>query len=312
MSEEFEDYFREVESLIGDCTGNDMYALKMVHKNYFRIKTGFYEDENPEEISKELCMSINESINDGKVNCNKCGWSWDLTDGGDDPYVCHKCGNKNNNLNESLILEKSITDNPVRQVVQDLVNVIKLQKPGVYELPDFIQRNQIEYDFPKLPLFSVTLDLDFQEIDVPYIMDSGHYGDIEGDDEEGYYFDDELEIALVINPDDFPQSLYDIIADLNDSIRHELEHAYQKHSLRDVEFSDEEPPQGKEYYKQETEIPAEIAGFRRIVKLRKQPVEKVIKDWFHRHKPTHNLSDEDIDELVDFLSEKYKDFYGNG
>ena len=45
MSEEFEDYFTQVESLISDCTGGrDLYALKLVHKNYFRIKTGFYED----------------------------------------------------------------------------------------------------------------------------------------------------------------------------------------------------------------------------------------------------------------------------
>jgi hypothetical protein len=310
MSEEFDDYFQQVETLMGVCTGNDMYALKMAHKNYFRIKSGFYEDENPEDVSRELCMSINESVVDGTVDCNKCGWSWELSDGGDDPYVCHKCGNKNNNLNESVINERSITDNPVRTVVKDLINIIKLQKPGIYELPDFIKRNKMEYDFPKLPLFSVVLDLDFQELDVPYILDAGHYGEVEGDDEEGYYFDDEIEIALVINPKDYPQNLYDILADLNDSVRHELEHAYQKNFRREIEFEDNDAPLDKEYYKQEKEIPAEIAGFRRIVKLRNEPVEKVIRDWFYRHKSTHELPNEDIEELVVFLSDKYRDFYG--
>ena len=29
-----------------------------------------------------------------KVVC-KCGWKWDFKDGGDDPYVCHKCGHDN-------------------------------------------------------------------------------------------------------------------------------------------------------------------------------------------------------------------------
>ena len=35
------------------------------------------------------------------VNC-ECGWSWKLSDGGDDPYVCHKCGRDNSKkyLNE--------------------------------------------------------------------------------------------------------------------------------------------------------------------------------------------------------------------
>ena len=63
MSEEFEDYFTQVESLISDCTGGrDSYALKLAHKNYFRIKTGFYEDENPEDVSQDICMSVMESV----------------------------------------------------------------------------------------------------------------------------------------------------------------------------------------------------------------------------------------------------------
>ena len=27
-----------------------------------------------------------------KINCKKCDWSWLYIEGGDDPYVCHKCG----------------------------------------------------------------------------------------------------------------------------------------------------------------------------------------------------------------------------
>jgi len=36
-----------------------------------------------------------ETIKDNKVTCDECGWSWDLSDGGDDPYTCHKCGHDN-------------------------------------------------------------------------------------------------------------------------------------------------------------------------------------------------------------------------
>lgn len=32
-----------------------------------------------------------------KVKCNGCDWEWDLSDGGHDPYVCHKCGKDNTN-----------------------------------------------------------------------------------------------------------------------------------------------------------------------------------------------------------------------
>lgn len=30
-----------------------------------------------------------------KIYCGNCDWSWKLSDGGDDPYVCHKCGTDN-------------------------------------------------------------------------------------------------------------------------------------------------------------------------------------------------------------------------
>ena len=47
-----------------------------------------------------MIISITESqfnrIFDHKtVTCDKCGWEWKLSDGGDDPYTCHKCGHTN-------------------------------------------------------------------------------------------------------------------------------------------------------------------------------------------------------------------------
>lgn len=45
---------------------------------------------------KELIRKIlRETIKDNKVICDGCGRSWDLSDGGDDPYICHKCGHDN-------------------------------------------------------------------------------------------------------------------------------------------------------------------------------------------------------------------------
>jgi hypothetical protein len=50
---------------------------------------------------------IKETVEDGKVICDNCGWSWDISDGGDDLYTCHKCGHDNtpksqSNLNRLL------------------------------------------------------------------------------------------------------------------------------------------------------------------------------------------------------------------
>jgi hypothetical protein len=30
-----------------------------------------------------------------KIKCRGCGWSWSLSKGGADPYICHKCGMNN-------------------------------------------------------------------------------------------------------------------------------------------------------------------------------------------------------------------------
>lgn len=34
----------------------------------------------------------------------KCGWKWDLKDGGNDPYVCHKCGEDNTKKYKKMII----------------------------------------------------------------------------------------------------------------------------------------------------------------------------------------------------------------
>jgi hypothetical protein len=38
---------------------------------------------------------INELVTATQVICDNCGWKWDKEDGGDDLYVCHKCGHDN-------------------------------------------------------------------------------------------------------------------------------------------------------------------------------------------------------------------------
>jgi len=44
--------------------------------------------------------SLNEAIVGKKIECDKCGWSWNIVDGGNDLYMCHKCGHDNEPINE--------------------------------------------------------------------------------------------------------------------------------------------------------------------------------------------------------------------
>lgn len=40
-------------------------------------------------------LSFEGDLKDDKVVCRNCGWSWNLKDGGNDPYVCHSCESDN-------------------------------------------------------------------------------------------------------------------------------------------------------------------------------------------------------------------------
>ena len=39
-----------------------------------------------------------------KIICDNCGWSWKLSEGGNDPYTCHKCGNDNTKKYKKMII----------------------------------------------------------------------------------------------------------------------------------------------------------------------------------------------------------------
>ena len=52
----------------------------------------------------KVCKGLMEG-NEETVECENCGWEWNLKDGGAEPFVCHKCGHDNvekYDMNESL------------------------------------------------------------------------------------------------------------------------------------------------------------------------------------------------------------------
>ena len=57
------------------------------------------------EYGRKNKQIYNEGINEQKIKCSKCGWSWDSSDGGDDVYLCHKCGTDNSNLYEDINID---------------------------------------------------------------------------------------------------------------------------------------------------------------------------------------------------------------
>ena len=217
-------------------------------------------------------------------------------------------------INEMINESKGISE-PIRYVVRDITDIIKSETPGEYYLPeDTTETNEIEYDFKKdfqkfgisrsynIPSFSIELLYkisDEKDMDVPYMINGALMSD-----------GDTISIVIIINPEEYPSLMYNLVADINDIVAHEIEHIFQQNNMRPEgeiydDGEDKIQPKDKEYYKQPHELPAQLKGFERVSKLRKQPIEKVIKDWFSRSKYAHQLSDEDSSEVISYLVNYY-------
>jgi hypothetical protein len=197
-----------------------------------------------------------------------------------------------------LLNEGSKWDEPVRKIVRDMVTIIKNDDTGSWLLPGEVS-DQNEYSFHGVPGVQLYFDWDYDyNLDEPFYLN----GDYDGET-------DTMNVILMINPKYHPKNMYDIVADLNDIVRHEYEHHLQEWGYSSEEETGKESRRGISYYLRKDEIPAEIKGFRRIVKLRKEPVEKVMKDWFERHKNIHKFSDKQIKKLIPQLVDYYNKFY---
>ena len=280
LSQEFQDYFGGVLEMISNSVGSKNYARTLGKKNYFRIKTGFYEDENPENIAKEIVFSVKESINESKL------------------------------INEA----KGISE-PIRKIVRHITNIIKSGEYGNYNLPEDVPgSNELEYDFDSdskkfglsrsydMPPFSIELSYTVNSnMEEPYMVNASLLDD-----------DETIGMVIIINPDHYPQLMYDLVADLNDLVTHEIEHIFQVNGLRpDNEVSDgNQELEGPEYYMQSHEVPAELEGLKRIAKLRNQSIEQVMREWFKRNKYAHQMEDDDVEKVINYLLSKYEERYG--
>ena len=179
----------------------------------------------------------------------------------------------------------------VRTVVKDIVSIIKQNEEGEFYLPEDIN-DEPEYTLTRKNItFSVELTLRFNDI-------------IGGFGVNGAYSRDEDVIEMVIeyNPNTINHQLYDLIGEINEVLTHEMVHLKQSYrgelDYEDVEGSN------LEYYTRNHEIPAQYYGFKRLSKLRKLPLEDVVREWFRNHKKTHKLKPNEeeivIQKILDY------------
>jgi hypothetical protein len=211
-----------------------------------------------------------------------------------DPNIKIHIGKINIELPEKEnIQEQKMTRYAIRNVVKDIVKILKTEEEGDYTLPDNDYGGG--YEFDRFPVeFSVDLYVSHDDSFDGYKLNAEYSPE-----------DDTIEISIVYNPSDLKTSLYEIIGELNEVLAHELEHSLQEYRGEFDDDDDDEETDPLKYYLQAHEIPAQVAGFKRLSRLRKVPFETVVRNWFKTHGEIHQLNDKEQKIVINKLL-KYK------
>ena len=277
--------------------------------------TNTQEDDNLNDIEAEANLkgtmtfrnwtdSLNEAIVGDKIECDNCGWSWKIVDGGDDLFICHKCDHDNTPLDEGF--NKKLGKDPfgLNQFARELMT------EGAYDaLTTQLTKatiNKWVEDSKKKPMPKKSfVDIDIDDVDGKgREIEFNYVGMVEFDKKvDGYEVDgtsnsgeEEDKFPFIatlfkVNPKVLPQAWSKISADVSDVIRHEIEHLTQTgDNLRTGKYMDDDIqlrdlinkakilPQS-DYYKLEKEVDAMLQGLYLKAKKTRKPFKDVIKNY---------------------------------
>lgn len=118
--------------------------------------------------------------------------------------------------------------------------------------------------------------LEDPDLDDPFSIDA------EADMEEIY-------MEITFNPQHFPKSMNDLVAEVKETIEHELEHVEQQ-NFEDMEFDreddieDDDEEYNFKYLTSNVEIPAYVRGLIKRSKTKKISLSKAMDEWFKENK----------------------------
>jgi hypothetical protein len=259
------------------------------------------------QYARELAQGLEEAIVGKKVECDNCDWSWNIKDGGDDLYTCHKCGHDNTpkQLNEGRY-DKST--NQFSKIVFEFFKDVhdRGDKTGEFEFSIGPFEEDIyseEFEFDLAGVVEITDD--------EYSVDGGANA---GFDNKGDEITPLLSVKFKIpkNPD-----WQRVSFDIKDVVRHELEHLTQDglnvkggvvsddpklarpskqmaddQLFRDMIDMDLLPK--SDYFKLEKEVDAMLQGLYFKAKKSRRPFKDVIDDYL----ATQPLNTEEKEEIL--------------
>jgi len=94
-----------------------------------------------------------------------------------------------------------------------------------------------------------------------------------------------MEIKITYNPNDFPKSMNDLVAEIKETVEHELEHIEQD-NFEDMYVKDNEYDKDDnfKYLTSNKEIPAYVRGLIKRSKTKKISLSDAMEEWFKENK----------------------------
>jgi len=272
-----------------------------------RLKNLKNENVAPNHDGKAAPYGSGYDVIDEDIKCSNCGWEWKLSNGGDDPYLCHKCGHDNKpNLMEGRY--DTITNKLSKIIFEAFKDMHdRGEDKGKISLtigPDDedIISNEFEFDLEATVEF---VDEDQYEVDG---------GANVGFDDEG----DEVTPLLSVRFKIPKNPKWNIISfDIKDVVRHELEHLTQEGgNLKSDKFMKDDQIlrnlidmkllSKAEYFKLEKEVDAMLQGMYFKAKKSKTPFEKVLNDYLDIFVDQKSISKEEKDDVLNIWRSRRK------
>jgi len=95
----------------------------------------------------------------------------------------------------------------------------------------------------------------------------------------------EMEIEITYNPNEFPESMNDLVAEIKETVEHELEHIEQQNfedmeTKNDEDIDKDDPDHNFKYLKSNVEIPAYVRGLIKRSITKKTSLDDAMEEWF--------------------------------
>jgi hypothetical protein len=256
--------------------------------------------------------SLNEAIVGDKIECDNCDWSWNIVDGGDDLFICHKCGHDNTPLEEKKNKDPFGLNQYARELASDLGEAITLNEGRYDKITNQVSREvftkfkEIYDSGAKKGNFTFSVGPDDEEIfsndlefnlegymevsDEMYQPDGGANA---GYDDDGEEITPLIQVSFKIPQDPKEFKWSEVSFDIKDIVRHEIEHLTQDgENVKSGKYlEDDQLLRGlidakmlpkSQYFKLEKEVDAMLQGLYFRAKKSKTPFKVAILDYFDK------------------------------